>query len=256
MNKNRILLGIIIVLSLCFIPLSVSAAINITHTTSQSTIAWTWTGNDVGISNITVDTMEICGFSPSSTSFFLSDLDPVSTHTIIIKYVGEDYSDTATTENATWSAGGYSNSFSSGEAVRINQSSSQDPSGGKAEPWILWVLSGCIGLILVAVALLKPRAYHMDYEINIILSVMAWPFLWYWTWGGLTSVDYIAGTGMAAVNGASVMITQHIYYSYPILGWIGIAADLGAVFVTILLIGQFKLFKEIDEEQNGRSVSA
>lgn len=156
------------------------------------------------------------------------------------------------TPSVTPTSGNYTNTFSNTDIVRINQSSAQDPTGGKAEPWILWVLSGCTGLFLVALALMKPRSYRMDYEINIIISVLAWPFLWYWTWGGLTSVDYVVGTAMAGVNGVSVMITQHILYSYPILGYIGIGGCVAAVFVTILLIGQFKLFKENEEEQKRR----
>lgn len=89
----------------------------------------------------------------------------------------------------------------------------------------------------------------MDYEINIILSVMAWPFMFYWTWGGLTSIDRIIGVAMTSAGSGSVMITQHILYSYPILGYIGVLGDVAAIFVTILLIGQFKLFKENEENQ-------
>ncbi len=143
----------------------------------------------------------------------------------------------------------YSSNFTVNEIVRINQSSIQDPTEGKAEPWILWILSGCTGLFLVGLALMKPKLYRMDYEINIIISVLAWPFFIYWTWGGLTSVDYIVGLSMVGVNGTSVMITQHILYSFPILGWIGVGASVASFLVTILLIGQFKLFKEKDEEQ-------
>jgi hypothetical protein len=150
----------------------------------------------------------------------------------------------------------YTNTFPANQSVRINQSTIQDPTGGRAEPWILWILSGCTGLFLIALALLKPKLQRMDYEINIVISVLAWPFLWYWTWGCLTTIDYIVGVSMIGVNGEGVMITQHIYYSFPILGWIGVGACLAAVFVTILLIGQFKLFKENDQNQKQRSSGA
>lgn len=143
----------------------------------------------------------------------------------------------------------YFNLFLGNETIRINQSAIHDPTGGRSIPWILWILSGYIGLTFLLVALVKPRLYNNDYEINIILSVIAWPFLWYWTWGGLTSIDYIVGLSMANVNNTSVMITQHILYSFPILGWIGIGGSVAAFLITILLIAQFNLFKERDEEQ-------
>ncbi len=145
--------------------------------------------------------------------------------------------------------GNYSSAFPENESVRVNQSLTHDPTQGRSEPWPLWILSGYIGLAFMILGLIKPRSYHMDYEINIILSVIAWPFLWYWTWGGLTSVDYIVGVSMASVNNASVMITQHILYSFPILGWIGVAGDVAAMLITILLISQFRLFKENEEQQ-------
>ncbi|MCK9591459.1 MAG: hypothetical protein M0Q91_05550 [Methanoregula sp.] len=162
---------------------------------------------------------------------------------------GPEFTVTAPAETPPETQGNYTSTFPENEIVRINQSFIQDPTGGRSEPWILWVLSGCTGLSLVGLALMKPKLYRMDYEINIIISVLAWPFLMYWTWGGLTSVDYIVGLSMAGVNGTSVMITQHILYSFPILGWIGVGASVASFLVTILLIGQFKLFKEREEEQ-------
>jgi len=144
----------------------------------------------------------------------------------------------------------YTNTFPKNESVIINQSFTQDPTGGISEPWILWILSGITGLVLIIIALMKPRSYRMDYEVNIILSVIAWPFLSYWTWGCLTSIDYIVGSAMVEVNGGSVMITQHILYSFPILGWIGVGGIVASVLITILLLAQFGLFKENDDQQN------
>lgn len=149
----------------------------------------------------------------------------------------------------------YTSNFTENEIVRVNQSTIQDPTGGQSEPWILWVMSGCIGIFLVVLSLIKPRLYRMDYEISIILSVMAWPFLWYWTWGCLTSIDYIVGASITTVEWEAVMITQHILYTFPILGWIGVGGCVAAVLITILLIGQFKLFKEEEEDQNQRQRS-
>lgn len=142
----------------------------------------------------------------------------------------------------------YTNTFLSTDVVRINQSLVQDPTGGNAVPWDLWELAGILGLAFVTLALIKPRLYRMDYEINIILSVIAWPFLWYFTWGALTSIDRIVGVGMTGVEWTAMMITQHILYTFPALGWIGVGGDVAAVFVTVLLIGQFNLFKENEEQ--------
>jgi hypothetical protein len=153
----------------------------------------------------------------------------------------------------TVSAANYTSTFPSTDTVIINQSTVQDPTPNST-PWTLWLISGCVGLILIVIALIKPRLYHMDYEINIILSVMAWPFFWYWTWGALTSIDRVIGMGMSSTGGTSTMITQHILYSFPVLGWIGMMADVAAVFVTVLLIGQFKLFKENEENQRSENV--
>jgi hypothetical protein len=148
------------------------------------------------------------------------------------------------------SAANYTNTFSSTDVVRINQSLIQDPTGGSTTPWDLWVKSGFIGLAMVVLALIKPKLYKMDYEIGIILSVMAWPFLWYFTWGCLTSIDRIVGVGMTNADGSTAMITQHILYTFPTLGWIGVAGDVAAIFITIVLIGQFDLFKENERNEN------
>lgn len=147
------------------------------------------------------------------------------------------------------SAANYTSTFQSTDVVRVNQSSVQDPTGGAATPWDLWILSGLLGTGLIILSLLKPRLYRMDYEINIILSVMSWPFLGYFTWGCLTSIDRIVGVGITSANGAAMMITQHILYTFPVLGWIGVGCDVVAVLITVILIAQFRLFKENEENE-------
>ena len=146
----------------------------------------------------------------------------------------------------------YTSTFNGTDVVRVNQSIVQDPTGGSAVPWDLWVLSGLLGLALVILALIKPRLYRMDYEINIILSVIAWPFFWYWTWGAIKGIDRIVGTSMTTAGSTAIMITQHILYSFPVLGVIGVAADVAAIFVTVILVGQYNLFKDKEEAENQR----
>jgi hypothetical protein len=137
------------------------------------------------------------------------------------------------------------------DVLRSNQSIIHDPTE-KAMPFDVWVMAGVIGLILmllalgihiVAVSSPSPITAKMDYEVAIIISVMAWPFCWGFAWGCLTTVDRIVGVVMSTSGGTSVVVTQHILYSF---WWLGIAAVGGSVFAivsTILLIAQFKFFK-------------
>jgi hypothetical protein len=49
------------------------------------------------------------------------------------------------------------------------------------------------------------------------------------------------------------MITQHIIYSFWVLGWIGIAGCIFAAFVTALLVSQYNLFKDNEAEATARN---
>ena len=139
----------------------------------------------------------------------------------------------------------YSQTFDPSASVVVNQSLVHDPTGGASAPWALWVMSGIAGLLLSIFSLTRAKTQRMDYEVNIILSVIAWPFFAYFAWGGMTTVDYVVGLGAATTStGGIAMITQHILYSFWLLGWIGIAGTLAAIFITALLISQYGLFKE------------
>jgi hypothetical protein len=144
--------------------------------------------------------------------------------------------------------------FDTDDEVHANQSIAQDPTRGASTPWDLYVLSGLIGLFLIVLSLCRSKSQRMDYEINIILSVLAWPFVWYWTWAGMTSVDRIVGfTGVAMSDAASssneaAYVTQHILYSFWVLGGIGVAGCIFAVFVTTLLVAQYNLFRDNETE--------
>jgi hypothetical protein len=153
--------------------------------------------------------------------------------------------DVAGNTNASYISSGY---WICPDNTVVNQSIAHDPTEGKSAPWLLWILSGITGIILIVIALTRPKTQRMDYETNIIISVMAWPFIWYFTWGGLTSVDYIVGAGSSASTDITVMITQHILYSFWVIGWIGVAGCIFAAFVTILLISQYNLFKDNEAE--------
>ena len=143
----------------------------------------------------------------------------------------------------------YDKAFLPTDTVVINQSFVQDPTNGQSVPWTLWVAAGIAGLCLMVLSLVRSKTQKMDYEINIVISVLAWPFIWYWTWGGLTSIDYVVGNGItSSCNDVTIMITQHILYSFWLLGWIGIAGSIFAVFVTVLLVSQYTLFKDNEAE--------
>lgn len=124
---------IFILVLLILIP--VAGAVSISNTTTQSTITWVWTDTPSGISNLTIDGYEVCGVSPSLTTFLLSSLDPSSTHQINITYLGTNTLQSTTTLNATGGSGG------SGE--------SQDILGG-----LIW---GAVGAIVISVFLLRRR---------------------------------------------------------------------------------------------------
>ena len=146
----------------------------------------------------------------------------------------------------------YNKTFLTTDSVVVNQSSVQDPVPGST-PFNLWLYSGFVGLILIVLSLIRPKSQRMDYEINIILSVLAWPFVAYWAWGGMTSIDYIVGTALTATcSDSTVMITQHILYSFWVLGIIGVAGCIFAVFVTALLASQYNLFKDNEAEAVAR----
>lgn len=148
--------------------------------------------------------------------------------------------------------GNYTNTLSNVDIARINQTLVQDPTNGNSVPWDIWILSGLIGFGLVILALCKPRIQKMDYETDIILSVLAWPFCWYFTWGCLTSVDRIIGLGITSTNGTSIMVTQHILYSFWLIGWVCVGGCIITAFVTAILVSQFNLFKERMEEDNDK----
>lgn len=146
----------------------------------------------------------------------------------------------------------YSNTFAPTDSVVVNQSLAQDPTRGESVPWDLWVISGITGLILIILALTRSKTQRLDYETNIVISVMAWPFCWYFAWGGLTSVDYIVGSGASANANLTAMITQHIIYTPWVLGLLGVFGSIFAVFVTTLLIAQYNLFKQREDEAVAR----
>ena len=145
----------------------------------------------------------------------------------------------------------YNKSFQPTDNVVVNQSSVQDPTPASI-PWTLWIGAGFIGIFLIVLSLIRPKSQRMDYEVNIILSVLAWPFVWYWTWGGMTSIDYIVGSAITYGNNTTAMITQHILYSFWVLGWIGVAGCIFAAFVTALLVSQYNLFKDNEADAAAR----
>lgn len=142
----------------------------------------------------------------------------------------------------------YTATFDSTSNVRVNQSYVQDPTQGNAVPWTLWVASGFLGLTLLVLSLIRPKTMRMDYEVNIIISILSWPFCWYFAWGGMTSVDYVVGVGVTATSSdTTIMMTQHILYNFWLLGLIGVVGSVFAVFVTALLASQYNLFNENEE---------
>ena len=149
----------------------------------------------------------------------------------------------------------YTENFTATDIVRINQSIAQDPTLGHSIPWDLWIYAGFIALALTVIALLKPRLYQMDYELSIILSLLAWPFSWYFTWGAITSIDMIIGVTMTSTGGATMVVTQHILYTFPIIAWMGVSSDVAMILITALYIAQYRMFKEKEEKEREKQRS-
>lgn len=146
----------------------------------------------------------------------------------------------------------YSNTFAPTDSVVVNQSLAQDPTRGNSIPWTLWIISGIAGLVLTVFSLTRTKTQVMDYEVNIIISGMAWPFFAYFMWGGMTSIDYVAGMGVAANSNMIAAVTQHVLYTPWVLGIVGIMGFFASVFVTTLLIAQYRLFKDKEAENMAR----
>ena len=148
----------------------------------------------------------------------------------------------------------YTNIFPASDTVIVNQSLVHDPTSGAAVPWALWILSGIFGILFSTFALTRSKTQKMDYEVNIILSLIAWPFFGYFAWGGMTTVDYIAGAGVTSTGTNTIaMITQHILYTQWALGLIGIMGFIAAVCITTLLASQYRLFNENEAEAKNRA---
>ena len=144
-------------------------------------------------------------------------------------------------------AGNVTNNFTSTDVARITHSYQLDP--GTSAPWEMFILSGLLGLVLLVYTLVRPKAGKLDYEIDIIISVLSWPCIGYFAWSALrTGVDRVVGTAATSTDGISIVVTQHILYLFPLEGWIAVAGEVLAIFVTILLIGQYKMFKEQSAE--------
>jgi len=231
--KNTILF--LAILTLLLLP-AAATDINVTVAAKGDTfIEWQWdSGYD--LTHILIDGTEICGYETTDNTIIRTGFEPNSPHTINVT------DDVNYGNNLIYTSGNIT-------SMKINQSLAQDPTSGRANPWDLWVLAGLLGIALLILSLIKPRLYRMDYEINIILSVAAWPFLWYFTWGALTSIDRVVGVGMTSTGSTAIMVTQHILYSFPVIGWIGVAADVAAIFVTVILVAQFNLFKDNEEKE-------
>lgn len=149
----------------------------------------------------------------------------------------------------------YTQTFDASTTVVVNQSIVLDPTNGTSTPWLLWIIAGISGLALSIYSLVRAKTNRMDYEVNIILSVIAWPFFGYFAWGGITSVDYVVGMAATTTStGAIAAITQHILYTFWLLGWIGVGGFIASVFITILLVSQYNLFKDNETMESQRRV--
>lgn len=76
-----------VILLTCLLLISPVSAddIIITNTTTETTIQWMFTNTTVlGVDNMTIDGYKLCNFDPYASTFILSDLEPSTSHEIII----------------------------------------------------------------------------------------------------------------------------------------------------------------------------
>lgn len=207
---------IVLVILLACIAVPVSADVAISNTSSQSTITWSWTGTPSGISNLTIDSMDVCGVDPAMTSFVLTGLDALSTHEIIITYLSNDTSQLTMTTNATYAV----------SPITLDPGTSTD--------WYLWIISGVLGLILFLISL-RPSHSSDDITINAIISVIAWLPIGFCAYASF-NVSRITGTGYLTL------------YSYGTIGILMYAFLAGAILNTVRLIALHRVFNGSDQE--------
>jgi hypothetical protein len=72
----------------------------ITNKTTENTIQWLFTNitNTEKIENMTIDGYKLCNFDPYSSSFTLSDLEPSTEHTILLRLNETTYQQTTITK--------------------------------------------------------------------------------------------------------------------------------------------------------------
>jgi len=215
-SPGRITILVLVILLAC-IAVPVSAVVDISNTSSQSTITWSWTGTPSGISNLTIDSMEVCGIDPNMTSFVLTGLDAVSTHEIIITYLGATTSQLTTTTNATYSV----------LPVTLDPGTSTD--------WYLWILAGVIGLILFLISL-RPNHSGDEILINTIISVIAWLPIGFCAYSSFNVSRITTETGYQTL------------YSYGTIGILMYAFLAVAILNTIRLIALHRVFTGSDQE--------
>ena len=135
--------------------------------------------------------------------------------------------------------GTYSQSFNeSNTQVRINQSTTLY--NYPATNWVLWIVSGILGLILFLLSLRTPQT-KSGIEINTVISVLSWIPI---TFCGYASfaVDRLSSYGVTSQSGEYVLLENHIVYSFPVIGILMFVFLVVAVINTIRLIALNKMF--------------
>lgn len=83
-----------LLIALCFIiPVSANGEIPIINSTTETTIQWNWNNTyaPVGVTQLSIDGYVVWNYDAYANEFILSDLEPNTSHTIII-YSGENVS--------------------------------------------------------------------------------------------------------------------------------------------------------------------
>jgi amino acid transporter len=131
----------------------------------------------------------------------------------------------------------FTKTFNESTQVRINTSTSFY--SYPATDWILWIISGFLGLVLFLISLRTPGS-KSGIEINTVISVLAWIPIAFCGYASF-AVDRLSAYGVTSQNGEYVLLENHIVYSFPVIGIVMFVFLVVAIVNTLRLLALNKL---------------
>ena len=145
----------------------------------------------------------------------------------------------------TVSATNWTTSFNSEDQAIYNQSSTMD--NGTYTPWEFYWAAGILSLVMLFFSL-RPSEKTIELEVEAIISIVSLIPISFCAWASFNGVDRIIGYGVTSQSGIYAMMTQHITYTFPIIGVIMAVFFVATIGNFLRILAQHKMFK-IKEEQ-------